>query len=937
MSDFLDDVFGPRPPRASDLPDTGQASTSDADLDAATSSPPAINVAGAPAAPEPAVMPAPDTWDDPAEPAEPTRLALALKMAAAGLHILPLVPGDKAPLRKFKGWAEAGAPEDIKPSRDPEQIRRWFDLYPDMNYACVPLADFVIVDVDVRKGGNETIAALPFKLPEDTFVVSTPSGGRHLYYRTTAAIRGGTDKLGKGGDVQAGHRYVVGPGCWFSDPGGAKGYTDDYRVINDTAFLPSPEGLVLACGTASARERDAAPVADQDRPEDIERAARFLAEAAPAVEGQGGDERTYKVACELRDFGLTEGTALDMMAGEWNARCLPPWSPEELAAKVANAFSYGQNRPAAKSTAAMAEGFADVVVIEPPSSAGKFDRVFARRSGPRGMSGWKPLPWIVQGFLMRGEATMLAGPGGVGKSGFSVLLAALGAVGREFAGCAVPAPFRTILYNLEDGFEIADARLHRTAERAGLDLPTVWDNVLPWDGRELRLRLMNRDHTPAVADIQELAKVLRHEHVDVLVLDPHRSLHHEEENDNTGMGEVMDALNMLARLANVAVLAVHHTSQSGKAGDVSAVRGATSVPNGVRLVGMVAKADRDLVYENNNKGTWQAKPEMRDPNGWTPPLDDLHRYVVWWPGVKANLAPDGVSPRYFEKSSSVVPALTGLTDSVLTLAHVTADASDAHLTDEHEFAGFGAKLAGERAEEYRQRVTSEFTDDVRLNALHALGTGRWWRHEHLADTGRPGKRPDPRSYAWRKVAMANGWSPDDLATEDKARDVLRWLVDTGYAEVQADVKLNYPGAPGSYTAMGIRVLPESERKAAAGTFADRLWGALLTHGRAASDGVWWSADDGFGDYSLYRAVALALGEIDDIRGRVGRNGQALPLTQRFRDGSRGWVRLIVDSVRAACPTAVRDVSPGGEAGTWLCLTDEVRDALRKAGRDEMWN
>ena len=53
---------------------------------------------------------------------------------------------------------------------------------------------------------------------------------------------------------------------------------------------------------------------------------------------------------------------------------------------------------------------------------------------------------------------------------------------------------------------------------------------------------MNRDHSFAMADIQELARLTKREGFDAMVLDPLVSLHHEEENDNTAMGEVMDAL-----------------------------------------------------------------------------------------------------------------------------------------------------------------------------------------------------------------------------------------------------------------------------------------------------------------------------------------------------------------------------------------------------------
>ncbi|MCA3641760.1 MAG: DUF3987 domain-containing protein [Methylobacterium sp.] len=276
----------------------------------------------------------------------------AVEMARRGLHILRLAEGDQAPAAM---WKQDGSREEDKPTRDEARIREMFRQYPGMNYACVPLGSFAIIDVDTRKNGEATLEALPFALPKNTFTVKTPGGGAHIYFRTDTPIRGGTDKLGKGVDVQAGTRYVVGPGSRFTDPHGKKGYTGDYIVTCDAHIAAAPESLKLACGEMrNERERDQGSVAAQDAPEDIARARHYLEKDAPAaIEGQGGDAQTYKVACELRDMGMREGTALDLMRTLYNPRCLPPWDAAGLAAKVANAFAYGQNSPAVKSTEAM--------------------------------------------------------------------------------------------------------------------------------------------------------------------------------------------------------------------------------------------------------------------------------------------------------------------------------------------------------------------------------------------------------------------------------------------------------------------------------------------------------------------------------------------------------------------------------------------------------
>lgn len=74
----------------------------------------------------------------------------------------------------------------------------------------------------------------------------------------------------------------------------------------------------------------------------IERAMRYLASVPPAIAGQHGDVHTFRVCCRLvRGFALSDDQALAVLT-EWNARCEPPWSADELLDKLRRAARYGR-------------------------------------------------------------------------------------------------------------------------------------------------------------------------------------------------------------------------------------------------------------------------------------------------------------------------------------------------------------------------------------------------------------------------------------------------------------------------------------------------------------------------------------------------------------------------------------------------------------------
>ncbi len=107
-------------------------------------------------------------------------------------------------------------------------------------------------------------------------------------------------------------------------------------------------------GEAAEKVHLDAPVnLELDTPVNIERARTWLRGLVErgdvAIEGQEGDSRTYQVACDLRDLGLSAKTAREVLLEPdgWNEHCRPPWGRAELAIKVRNAYRYGQNPPGA--------------------------------------------------------------------------------------------------------------------------------------------------------------------------------------------------------------------------------------------------------------------------------------------------------------------------------------------------------------------------------------------------------------------------------------------------------------------------------------------------------------------------------------------------------------------------------------------------------------
>lgn len=547
------------------------------------------------------------------------RLALALEMAAHGFRVFPLLPGSKEPPKGVAGVTRA--------TTDAATIRAWFAADPAMNYGVAAGAGLLVVDVDAAKGGHEALKTLG--LPE-TFAVKTPGGGLHLYY-AASDVRNSVDVIAPGVDIRSAGGYVVGPGSYFADPSGRKGYVGPYEIAADLPAAAAPESLILRCG--QPRERSDAPAAcEPDLSENVAFAARYLQIDAPAaIQGSGGNNTAYAVAARLHELGVSPESAAALMAAHWNERCLPPWSDDELATICRNAANYAQAAFGAGAATVVAEGFAAVTIEAGQAATAPPAKLFRATVFDPTAPAEPPEHYLYGLHYVRGILSATAAPGGFGKSQLALAEAVCMATGRELLGERIYEPLRVWLVSLDDPARITRKRAIALMKLHGLAPTDFGDGRLMLDGNDtlspaaVKLVSATRDGvTVNLATVNAFVAELRARQVDVLILDPLVKFHAVEENDNPAMNVVGETLAQIAAAAGCAVETVVHTSKpKGQQITAEHVRGASAFVNAARAVRVVNQMTEDEARRlgiEDSKRPWLFRVDLSKGN-LAPPSD----------------------------------------------------------------------------------------------------------------------------------------------------------------------------------------------------------------------------------------------------------------------------------------------------------------------------
>jgi hypothetical protein len=397
-------------------------------------------------------------------------------------------------------------------------------------------------------------------------------------------------------DTRSDGGYVLAPGS-STDAG-------DYTFeLESVAIADAPEWLLLKLGTSMPKTGTTEPV--PAAPESaVDRARTWLAGQAPAVEGQGGDAHTYKVACGLRDMGVSEAQAVDLLA-VWNAKCSPPWTPEELGTKARNAYNFGQNEPGAR--AALPQDFP---VISGQPSAGS-PPVY---SAPVPESKYPRAKRLSEITIYAGNGNFVDGLCNVGE-----LFQVIGAPGgrkSQIAGWlafCVATKQRWLDRDTAHG-----AVLYIAAEREAEQAKrfTVWACAEDLDPDGLPLRLMGPGSTLEKLDfasyIAEQAAALKAEtgqECRLIVIDTTMaSLPGADLNKTEIATRFAQNLKVIAaKVPSAAICAVHHTPKSG-------------AETGMGSQGFDAAFEAALLIEANDAGGSVRQLKGNTTRDWIPPL-----------------------------------------------------------------------------------------------------------------------------------------------------------------------------------------------------------------------------------------------------------------------------------------------------------------------------
>lgn len=155
-------------------------------------------------------------------------------LAANGIPVFPCVPGGKQPLTK-RGFHDA--------TRDVDKVRTWWRHSPDANIA-IPtggLSGVVVVDVDVHESGTGYAAFERARAADLVsawgWLVRTPSGGLHAYFRPTSLEQRSWQVPSQHVDFRGDGGYIVVPPSRIA---GADGQSRAYRVIAVAQHRPRP-------------------------------------------------------------------------------------------------------------------------------------------------------------------------------------------------------------------------------------------------------------------------------------------------------------------------------------------------------------------------------------------------------------------------------------------------------------------------------------------------------------------------------------------------------------------------------------------------------------------------------------------------------------------------------------------------------------------------
>lgn len=485
--------------------------------------------------------------------------------AQRGLYVFPCQPNGKLPLipktKGGQGYKDA--------TTDLAKIDKWWADCPEANIGCYPHpSGHFVLDIDDKKGkrGSDTLSMLEidnYAIP-NTWEVSTPSGGRHVWFK--GGTKSSVEKLGSGLDTRGEGGYVLLPGSLVN--------SKPYKTISSgpAHVLSAPEWLHTELAAVD-RYVEKASTKDVDISANVKRAENLLRvyvrRGDVAIEGEGANDRTYKLASELRDFGLSFEVAVSVTERLWNVHCPRPWSIPDLETIFTHAYEYAQNEIGSKGLRDPIETFSGVKGSESNSEVNSrsetSNKVPVRDSFyPRDEleQDNRPEPeWVVPGWIQEQSIVMIYGAPGSYKSFVAVEFAMSMAAGIPIFGMDYVQKPQDVVYAAGEG-AIGIEKYRRPSWRSSKMIPV-----------KQRLPFYSISEVPQIREpdnVLAFIKAIEDRGIKpgFVVLDTmSRMLAGMDENSSSDASVAVEAVDAIKRALGCTVIVLHHTGKDSTRGE----------------------------------------------------------------------------------------------------------------------------------------------------------------------------------------------------------------------------------------------------------------------------------------------------------------------------------------------------------------------------------
>lgn len=450
--------------------------------------------------------------------------------------------------------------------------------------------------------------------------------------------------------LYGGDRSVVNPSRLMRLPGSIAWPRKEGRVAEVVRFvLPDPSlkrprsypvGMLFAMLPPADPEPGPAPTAGNGidhgtngEPFNFGFGASLSTVAAHVAAIKAGREWHNNVV-RLVAHWVGQGRSSAEIMGHCEGWTLPGWTHAQTRAEVAKAIQGAREKWHVPDT--------DPVVNENVTEA--FE---ATDLATLDLDSLQPRQWVYGREIIRGFVSVLASPGGTGKTAYTMVVGVSIALGRSLffpAMGAVPANLvvhkqgNVWFYNLEDPSDELRRRIKAVLLYHKVSIDDLKGRVFLDSGRDrpLVIAIRAKDGSIIMAPlVGPMIEELKRRKMAVLIIDPFVQSHSAEENRNEEMNIVMSLWSYVASKANCAIWLVHHFRKGGQGGDAEAVRGAGAIQGAARsmytIAGMSADEATNLGIPHDERWKYirhdNVKQNMAAPAG----------YATWYQLVDVNI------------------------------------------------------------------------------------------------------------------------------------------------------------------------------------------------------------------------------------------------------------------------------------------------------------